>query len=261
VDAAEKNSFNCAMDDDRSKHRNPFRLHYFPQIPITPASESSGTIHKGSDFRRIECQKSGNSYDVLLEKSEPGGEYQKHSESTNNVPVENAYAKGYRDGQKAGMDSEKKRLESNLNRLTKLLTEIEEIRMEVFRNAEKEVVNLALAIATKIVRHEISTKKEVVINVVSEALKKPVDHEKIKIRVSPSDYHFLKEEAFKFLNDIDNPGNIIFEEDKTIENGGCFIETSLGGIDARIEKQLQAVNEAFKLEFQKSNLPNGCKLK
>ena len=88
-----------------------------------------------------------------------------------------------------------------------------------------------------------------------------MDHEKIKIRVNPSDYHFLKEQAFQFLNHIDNPGNITFEEDKTIENGGCFIETSLGDIDARIEKQLQTVNEVFNLEFQKSKFPNGCKLK
>ena len=34
-------------------------------------------------------------------------------------------------------------------------------------------------------------------------------------------------------------------------NGGCIIETNLGDIDARIEKQLQAVEEAFRSEINK----------
>jgi flagellar biosynthesis/type III secretory pathway protein FliH len=40
-----------------------------------------------------------------------------------------------------------------------------------------------------------------------------------------------------------------------------MIETNLGDIDARIEKQLRAVEAALKSEFQKSNFTNSCLLK
>jgi len=33
--------------------------------------------------------------------------------------------------------------------------------------------------------------------------------------------------------------------DESISDGGCIIETESGDIDARIEKQFQAVEEAF----------------
>ncbi len=46
---------------------------------------------------------------------------------------------------------------------------------------------------------------------------------------------------------------VIFEGDESITNGGCFIETNFGDIDARIEKQLHAVEEAFKSELRKLN--------
>lgn len=261
MDAAEKSLFNRPMDDDRSDPKSTFRLHYFPKIPIAPEVEKGGGIHKRSDFRRTDCGKSGVAASVIFENSNPDGVSDENSKDGNKGLLQQAYAKGYRDGEAAGIKAEDERLESNLNHLDKLIAEIEETRTEVFRNAEKGIVNLAMAIAAKIIRHEISTKKEVIVRTVSAALKKPVDHENIKVRVNPSDYHFLKEQAFQFSNFVDNPGSVIFVEDESIERGGCMIETNLGDIDARIEKQLRAVEEALKSEFQKSNFTNSCQLK
>jgi len=51
---------------------------------------------------------------------------------------------------------------------------------------------------------------------------------------------------------LDNIENITFEEDETISDGGCVIETDFGNIDARIERQFQVVEEAFKSEIQRS---------
>ena len=47
-------------------------------------------------------------------------------------------------------------------------------------------------------------------------------------------------------------GNISFEADETILTGGCLIETNSGDIDARIDKQIEAVDEAFKSELAKT---------
>ena len=100
--------------------------------------------------------------------------------------------------------------------------------------------------------HEIATNKEVVINVVKEAIKKVVDHGKIIIKVNPSDLQLINNSDRQFLNFVDNIENITFEGDETISVGGCVIETDFGDIDARIEKQFQVVEEAFKSEIQRS---------
>lgn len=122
------------------------------------------------------------------------------------------------------------------------------MRKEIYLYAEKMTVNLALAIAKKVVCHEIATNNEVVLNVVKEAVKKVVDHGRIIIKINPSDLQFIKNSDHGFLNFVDNIKNITFEEDEAISDGGCIIETDFGNIDARIEKQFQVVDEAFKCE-------------
>ena len=163
-----------------------------------------------------------------------------------------AYAQGFTEGEKAGIDSERKNLKSVLDTLSQVVRQLDEIRNEIYRYSEKEVVSLAMGIATKIVRHEITINKNVILNVLKQALKKIVDYDKIKIRVNPSDLQFLKTQNHQFSHLIDNMGSIVFEEDETILTGGCLIETNSGDIDARIDKQLEAVEEAFKSEFAKT---------
>ena len=110
---------------------------------------------------------------------------------------------------------------------------------------------LALAIAEKIVSHEIKINKEVVLNVAKAALKKVVDTRKIKIRVASTDFQFLKDFKPELLDIQDKLENITLEEDSSITGGGCVIETNLGDVDARIEEQLKVVRESFSSEVQK----------
>ena len=52
---------------------------------------------------------------------------------------------------------------------------------------------------------------------------------------------------FDLPEDLEN----VIAEDTSIADGGCVIETDLGDIDARIEKQLQAVKEVLRSETKK----------
>jgi len=111
-------------------------------------------------------------------------------------------------------------------------------------------LDLALAVAGKIVCNEVSANKEIILKVIKRAFSKVVDHDKIVIRISPSDLKIVEDSKSQFLEFVDNIERITIEEDKTIQDGGCVIETNLGEIDARIGKQLQAIEEVFELELQ-----------
>jgi len=150
------------------------------------------------------------------------------------------------------MESGENKFKPVLNNFRQAFLELEKMRKEIYLHAEKKTVNLALAIAKKVVCHEIATNKEVVLNVVKEAVKKVVDHGRIIIKINPSDLQFIKNSDHGFLNFVDNIKNITFEEEETISDGGCVIETDFGNIDARIERQFQVVEEAFKSEIQRS---------
>ena len=227
-------------------------MHYFPEIPITPSSEKGEGVGRGSRFQPIDFAKDGGPYKDLFGQSSKNIKHTGESGKTVCKPQRHSHAQGYTEGERVEIETEKKKVESALNTLHQVAMELKEIRKELCRNTEKETVNLALAIAAKIVRHEIAINKDVVVSIVKEALKKLVDYDRVIIHVNPSDYQFLKTQKHQFSHLVDNKETMTFEEDETILSGGCLIETSLGDIDARIEKQLETVEEALRSEFQRT---------
>ncbi|OQY15725.1 MAG: hypothetical protein B6I32_05950 [Desulfobacterium sp. 4572_20] len=240
------------MKNEQSEHNDLFELHYFPEIPITPPSKRMGRVDQDSSFQPVSFEGEGELFADLPEHSAMNWALSGDSKQSIMELKGRAYAQGFTEGEKAGIDSERKNLKSALDTLGQVVQQLVEIRNEIYRYSEKEVVSLAMGIATKIIRHEVTINKNVILNVLKQALKKTVDYDKIKIRVNPSDLQFLKTQNHQFSHLIDNMESIAFEEDEAILTGGCLIETNSGDIDARIDKQLEAVEEVFESEFTKT---------
>jgi len=167
---------------------------------------------------------------------------------------EQAYFKGFEKGEKEGLESARSRIESLLSSLKEALLGLQKVKKEVLLDSEREAVELALAIARKIVCQEVATDRNVVLNVVKESLRKVVGHKKIKIRLCPDDLQFMNDAKSQIQGLTEDFEKIIFEADKSIMNGGCIIDTTFGDIDARIDRQLQAVEEVFNAEIKKLGL-------
>jgi flagellar assembly protein FliH len=132
------------------------------------------------------------------------------------------------------------------------MRQLENIRKETYRKIEKELVTLSLAIAKQVICREIAIDREIVLSVAREALAKVEDPGRIKIKMSSSDLQFVKENQPQFSNLVDNMENLTLEAAESVQSGGCIIETDMGEIDARIEKQLQAVEETFRAAMEKA---------
>lgn len=165
---------------------------------------------------------------------------------------EQAYAHGFSKGEQAGMELGQKRFEPILRGFQQALLELERIKKDLCLQAEKETVELALAIAKTVVCHEVHTNRSVVVHVIREALKNAVDLEHIKIRMNPIDLELISGSGHQLLNPSGEIEKIAFEEDETIQRGGCVIETNFGDIDARIERQLRVVEEVLRSELERS---------
>jgi flagellar assembly protein FliH len=72
---------------------------------------------------------------------------------------------------------------------------------------------------------------------------------KIKVKLNPADLQFIQDTKSQLSHFLDDVDSIRFEAEDSIQSGGCLIETDMGDIDARIETQLQAIEESFQLEF------------
>lgn len=226
-------------------HENAFQLHYFPEIPLE-RTDSCHTIRKdvtplhGHGFVR---DGGGVAWSNLSKDDAlPSALSRK---SLDEIETQ-AYIRGFNKGEKAGLESAADKIES----LTRLLDEA----VEAFRHArnriqidsEQEIVELVLAVAGRIVGHEVQTNREAIVAVVREALQKVESQDTVVIKMNPADVEFLDRLRLPLANLSRNPDGLRIEADDSIGIGGCLIETDGGDIDARLESRLRIVGEAFR---------------
>jgi flagellar assembly protein FliH len=164
--------------------------------------------------------------------------------------------KGRNDGQKAAFEQALKKIEAPLSALRAGLLQLQRIRHETYRRIENEVVKLAMAIAEKVICREINTDRETVVWVAKEALARVKSPDKLTIKMNPEDLPFLSQTQYQISDFINNIEQVNLVAEAGIERGGCIVETDSGEIDARVEKQLQAIEESFKTAMAKNN-PGG----
>ncbi len=232
-----------------------YGFHCFPDIPVDAPANVGRCSPTEENFKRIKYTNIGSNRTGMASQSDNDGtcNIRKGSISTAQL-YEQAYQRGFADGLKKGtVDNEKSWLEQGEKKIKPLLTSLQEvlrqlsnIRKETYQKIEQEVVDLALTIARKVICQEVTIDREIVVCVAKEALAKIEDPGEIKIKLSPSDLQFINETQTQLSNILQNIDNVTLEAAENIQSGGCIIETDLGEIDARIEKQLQAVEESFR---------------
>ena len=175
---------------------------------------------------------------------------------------EYAYRKGFADGKQEGLEEGEKRgfesanakFESLMKALHQALEQLQSLHKKTARELEREIVELSLAIARKVVCRETTTDREIVLAVARKALQQLENPGIIKIKINPADLQAAEEAGFGFGDLVENVKAIRVEAEAAIEAGGCVIETDCGEIDARIDQQLQTVEAAFRNEMNRSGV-------
>ncbi len=229
-------------------HRaNTFRLHYFPNIPA-PADRSQKAEAPDASGQGANAAAGGSG------EFQPGG--MQNAGGAGSTPAQGqhlerlakqAYAEGFAQGEKDALALAEHRLNPLVATLENLIAEMTDTRQKLQRQIESEVVDLALHIGRKVVGAALQTDPALVATIVREALKDVDDPEKVHVRLNPADIERLKSTPAKEILGL-HAERIQFEEDNAIEVGGCIVHTEYGDIDARMAKQFEAVEEAFRAE-------------
>jgi flagellar assembly protein FliH len=159
--------------------------------------------------------------------------------------------KGHEMGEQAGRASAMQKLDSLLTGVQKLIGELGDLHSKTCREVESDLVQLALAVARKIVGRDVSMGPEAVTRIIRQALERVEHAGRITIKLNPADLELLTEIKPQLLSGLPEAGRAAFEADASITRGGCLIETDGGEVDARIERQFKVVEEAFQAEFEK----------
>ncbi len=164
------------------------------------------------------------------------------------------FDKGFEEGKNKGFDEgfeigktegEKKGYEENLHLLRKqtaefisLLGSLSEPFKELDESVEKELVNLAIGIASQLVRREIKIDPGQIVAVIREAVNAlPLATQKITLHMHPDDAELVRSSLA--LDDVSSPWKII--EEPLFTRGGCKVETESSRIDSTVENRLAII--------------------
>jgi len=147
-----------------------------------------------------------------------------------------AYERGFRDGEASATRKAAEQLQSVVRGFAETAVSVASYKSSLRREAEQELTALAMAIAGRIVRRELSLDPGIILSIVRSCLGELGNGEVYRVRLHPHDAQavgaYLAEQRRTEIEVV---------PDTKIGRGGALFETSQGRLDARIGTQLDEI--------------------
>ena len=153
-----------------------------------------------------------------------------------------AYEEGFIQGEKDGFELGEKRAVKVIENIEKLFNEITNLKYDILKQYEKEILGLIFAVAEKIVHHEVKLDETVVKSAIFGALELAVEKSKVIFNVNPDDYDYVEKLRPELFNRNKELKSIVVSSNPAVTRGGCFLETPYGNIDATIESMMEKIS-------------------
>lgn len=152
-----------------------------------------------------------------------------------------AYARGFEEGERAGAETGGQRADVMLARLTQTVEELAGVRAQMIRQTERQMVELALAVARRIIHREVSLDRDLLIAMARVALDRLGESATITVKLHPED--FAATSAARVSRTMGTCVTVL--EDPRLERGACLVESDLGTIDVSVDAQIEEVARAL----------------
>ncbi|MCK4657128.1 MAG: hypothetical protein KAT85_08830 [candidate division Zixibacteria bacterium] len=187
----------------------------------------------------------GPSIEELEVKYVPEARYN-HMLERSQQEKEEAYRNGYSDGLQMGTAKGQEEAAKIRGEFNQLIIDVKNQRGEIFRQAEREIIELALAIARRIITVQAESTPEIVIDSARKAVKLLLDRTNLVVKVAPEQEMFIRENIDRLYEMDDRIQKIDIETDRRVGPGGCMLDTESGNVDARIETELQNIEDTLR---------------
>jgi flagellar assembly protein FliH len=152
-----------------------------------------------------------------------------------------AFVKGYAQGERAGNEAAAARGEAMLRRLALTIDELAVLRAEMIQKTERQLVQLAVAIARKVTRRELTIDSTLLSAMARVALDRLGESSVATIRLHPGDLN-----AITSAGQADTTiGSVRVIADPAVAPGGCVVQADFGLIDVGLDAQLAEISSAL----------------
>ena len=155
---------------------------------------------------------------------------------------ENIKKSAFEEGYRLGMEKASQDIETFKTELSHFMN----ARKDVFEYIAPDILEISVDIARTIIKKELSSDPQVLINTIIDVLKMVSKNEpKIVIRVHPQTIQFIKDSIPNITYQYGIDSKISVVSDPAIEEGGCVLQTNNGIVDASIDTQLEIIKKAL----------------
>jgi flagellar assembly protein FliH len=145
--------------------------------------------------------------------------------------------------------------------LGEALRGVHELRAQLTEDMERDAVELALALAAKILAGALEVQPERVVDVVRGALRRVADRRQIVVLVDPADLEIVSGAVGELQAQAGGIELCEVQADRRVGHGGAVVRTAEGEIDATVQTQLDQARatmlEALPGRAQPDEAPSG----
>ena len=123
--------------------------------------------------------------------------------------------------------------------MTEAIAKAHQIRGELIKQAQPQVLDLALKIAEKILGRDLERDPALLAEMCATAIENVRTAKQMVLRVNPRNGAVLRERTPQLMQLIGRSVDLAIKDDPDVEAGGCVIQTEFGTIDAQLKTQLE----------------------
>lgn len=162
--------------------------------------------------------------------------------------AERLHEEAVREGKEEGLKSAKETLDIQLRALEEEKEELHRQYDELMLEAESKLIDILSDVYEKLIGISFQGDKEVLLYVISNALKGIDGSHSFTVRVSPDEYETIRQKQAVLENCIQGKDSYLeILSDNLLQPGGCSIETEKGIYDCSIDTQLNEIKKRLVL--------------
>jgi flagellar assembly protein FliH len=152
------------------------------------------------------------------------------------------YSLGYREGLEAAQQAMATTVAETTAQYAELLGNLQISLAHLDQHVSEQLLAVALEVATQVLRGAISTRPELLLPVIREAVSAlPLHHAHVALRMNPADAVIIREQIGEQLSQTG--AQII--DDLAVSPGGCHLTAGASEVDATIETRWKRVLESI----------------
>jgi flagellar assembly protein FliH len=159
---------------------------------------------------------------------------------------EEAYRKGYAQGQKDGFEVGQKSMAIVKEHLEDLFNGLQRLPEKLLEDYREWIISSCLGMARHVARRELAGDSQQLVQLIDALLREAEENHALTLHVNPNDLDLLEKNVDLLHLSSSSGRTFHLKADPRLERGGCRLESDIQLLDASIEKQFELLEQSLR---------------